>query len=102
MIVEFLDSNFDNLLGFELTIIDFFSDWCPPCKMLAPVIKKLAEINNDVVIGKLNTSSNPHITSRFKVNKLPTIIFFKQGKEIQRIFGFQNEAKLQKMINELK
>lgn len=102
MLLEFCDYNFDSLLGSELTVIDFFSTWCGPCNMLTPVLKSVADKNTDVTIGKLNVVENQEVANRFKVNIVPTIVFFKEGKEVKRVIGFQTEAKLQTLIDGLK
>lgn len=104
MIVEFTDYNFLSLLSAtnRLTIVDFWSPWCRPCNMLNPVIKSLAEKNPDITIGKVNTVENSSLTEQFGINAIPAILFFKDGKLVRQLLGFQSEQQLQKHINELK
>jgi len=85
-----------------LVVIDFWSPWCSPCNMLNPVIKKLAENNTDITIGKLNTVENTGVAGRYGIDAIPTILFFKNGKMVKKILGYHNEAVLQRYINELK
>ena len=103
MLLEFTEHNFGSALSSHgLAVVDFWSPWCGPCNMLTPVIKRLAENNSDVMVGKLNTSENPSLTTQYSVNAIPTILFFKDGKVVKRLLGYQSEAQLQKCVDELK
>jgi len=104
MLVEFTDYNFSSLLpaSNRLTIVDFFSMWCRPCNMLTPILKKLAEKNKDVTIGKVNTVENSFLTEQYNIQAIPAILFFKDGNLVKQLLGLQTEAQLQKHINELK
>jgi|SRR5581483_2211664 len=100
MLLEFTDHSDLDIKG--LTLIDFWSPWCKPCNMLSPIIKNLAEKNEDITIGKLNTMENPALTKKFNINAIPTILFFKDGVLVRKLLGYSTEAKLQEHINELK
>lgn len=103
MLLEVTEHNLDSVMAKSgLVIVDFWSPWCSPCNMLNPVIKQLAENNADVTIGKLNTIENGAACRRFRVDAIPTILFFKDGNLVKKILGYHTEAKLQQMINELK
>jgi len=83
-------------------VIDFYADWCGPCQMAAPIIDKLAdEFEEKVLIGKLNVDENQEIAQRYGVMSIPTMIIFKNGKEIDRRIGFPGEAGLRNMVEEL-
>ena len=83
-------------------VIDFYADWCGPCQMAAPIIDKLAdEFEKKVLIGKLNVDENQEIAQRYGVMSIPTMIIFKNGKEIDRRIGFPGEAGLRNMVEEL-
>ena len=69
------------------TIIDFYADWCGPCKMMAPIIDKIAEENNDVKVGKLNVDEGQDIAMKYNVMSIPTIIVFENGMEFKRFVG---------------
>jgi len=72
----------------KITVIDFFAEWCMPCLMLAPVIEELADkLSNKIAVAKINIDDNSEIASRFHVMSIPTIVIFKEGKEIDRIVG---------------
>lgn len=104
--VNLTDENFESeILNFSgFAIVDFFSMWCSPCNMLMPVFERLSMSpqNTDIRFGKLNTAENLGAARRFGVDAIPTILFFKDGKLVKKLLGYQNENALQKCINELK
>lgn len=72
----------------KLVIVDFYADWCGPCKMLAPVLDELSEENTDSIdIYKLNVDDEPDIAKKFSVSTIPTLISFKEGGEHKRLVG---------------
>lgn len=69
-------------------LVDFWADWCPPCKILSPVIEDLAkEWKEKVTVIKINTDQKPEIASKYAINSIPTVILFKNGKEVKRTVG---------------
>lgn len=103
MLLEVTDHSFDSTVSANgLVIMDFWSPWCRPCNMLTPVLKSLAEHNQDVTIGKINTAENGGIAPRYGISAIPTILFFKDGSLVKKLLGFHTEAQLQKLINDLK
>jgi len=99
----FTDGNFQNevLGGTSPVLVDFWAEWCGPCKMLAPVIERIAESNQGkVVVGKMNVDENPGVPQKFGIQGIPTLILFKGGSEVQRLVGFQSQEAIQKVINE--
>jgi len=102
MLLEFTDQNFDNEILKSLVVVDFWNPWCSPCNRLNPIIKSFSEHNSDVVVGKLNTIENPRITTQLRVDAIPTIMFFKDGKLVKRLLGLHSEQQLQTYLNELK
>ncbi|MBP7280781.1 MAG: thioredoxin [Leptospiraceae bacterium] len=78
-------------------LVDFWADWCAPCKMLSPIIAELASIwKGKVTVIKINTEEKPEIARHFAINSIPTIILFKNGKEVKRISGAMPLAQLQR------
>jgi len=70
-------------------LIDFWATWCPPCKMLAPIIEELAsDLDGRLKVGKVDTDSNPNIRDSFGINSIPTLVLIKSGQEVQRLVGF--------------
>jgi len=87
-IVVLSNRNFNPVTKSGLVLVDFWAAWCGPCKMMAPVLNEVAEEAGDsVTIAKLNVDHNPDLSQRFKIRSIPTLILFKEGKEIQRYMG---------------
>ena len=89
MLVHFSKEGFDKALNEKgLMMVDFWADWCGPCKMLGPVIDDLAkQYEGKAIVGKVNVDEEPELALRYGVMSIPTIIFFKDGKEIDRKVG---------------
>ena len=87
--IHFNKESFDKALkDGKLTLVDFWAVWCGPCQMLGPVIESLAEkYEGKAVVGKVNTDEEPELAIRYGVSNIPTVIFFKNGKEIERLVG---------------
>lgn len=97
----FTDENFEQeaLQGDQLAVVDFFADWCGPCKMMAPIVEELAESYKDQVkIGKLNVDNSPATAAKYKVMSIPTIIFVKNGNVVETIVGVVSKAQLEEKI----
>lgn len=87
----------------KLVIIDFFATWCGPCQMLAPVLSNLdKKYSEEVEIYKVNVDEAQDSAMRYMVTSVPTLIFFKDGEEIERQIGYIEEEELAKMIEEMK
>ena len=81
-------------------LVDFWAPWCGPCKMLAPVVEKVAGALGDrMTFVKMNTDENPSIAGEYQVSGIPCLILFKGGKAVDRIVGFVNEATITSMLN---
>jgi len=81
-------------------LVDFWASWCMPCRMLAPTIEKLAEENQGKLkVCKLNTDENQNISAQYGIQGIPTLIVFKEGKEVGRIVGVMPKEKLQEKLD---
>lgn len=78
----------------KITIIDFYADWCGPCKMMSPVIDEIAEESDSVKVGKLNVDEAQDIAVKYNVMSIPTIIIFKNGKEDKRFVGVTSKGNI--------
>ncbi len=87
--IETTDGTFDeNIKKHSVFILDCWAEWCPPCKMIAPFIEKLAEEHKGkVVFGKMNVDENKQIPSKYKIMSIPTLLVFKNGELIDTIVG---------------
>ena len=103
MEVTITSENFKSLKsGDQPLVVDFWATWCGPCRMVAPIITKLAEkYDGKVVIGKCDVEENEELASEFGIRNIPTILLFKDGDVIEKIVGAQTEAKLDEMIQKL-
>ena len=102
MATEFTDANFaaEVLQSDKPVLVDFWAPWCGPCKMVGPIVEKLAkELAGSVKIGKLNVDDNPAMAQEYGVMSIPTMILFKGGKAVGTTMGFQPEPKLREFIS---
>tara|TARA_E500000331_G_scaffold305064_1_gene308549 strand:+ start:104 stop:427 length:324 start_codon:yes stop_codon:yes gene_type:complete len=89
-VIEFNDSNFDSevLKSDKPVLVDFWAEWCGPCKMIAPSVEKISEEYSDKLkVGKLDVDSNPNISSTFGIRSIPTLLIFKNGAPVDQIVG---------------
>ncbi|MCM8759036.1 MAG: thioredoxin [Candidatus Omnitrophica bacterium] len=88
--------NFEEVVNSNsLVLVDFYADWCGPCRMMAPIVEELAkELEGKVLVAKLNVDENPDIAARYQIFSIPTFIIFKDGKPDQRIVGAVGKAGL--------
>lgn len=94
---EITEANFQKevLESSEPVLIDFWADWCTPCKMLSPLVDQIAEeYQGKVRVGKLDADANPDVLMRYNVMGLPTLMLFKGGEAVERITGYQPKDKI--------
>ena len=90
MALELTDSNFNDLVikSDKPVIVDFWAEWCGPCRMVGPIVNEIGEDYKDrAVVGKLDVDSNPEVTQRFGIRNIPTILFFKNGEVADKQVG---------------
>ncbi len=90
MAIEITDLNFEEIVlkSNKLAVVDFWAEWCGPCKMIAPVISELSEQYKDkAVIGKVDVDNNPAITAKYGIRSIPTLLFFKNGQIVDKVVG---------------
>ncbi|MEM1518153.1 MAG: thioredoxin [Nitrososphaerota archaeon] len=98
--IDITDKDFDKFISrYPLVVVDFWADWCMPCRFLAPIVKELAkEMSGKVVFGKLNVDENPVTSSKFGIMSIPTLIIFKDGRPVDAVVGALPKSKLHALI----
>ncbi len=99
--IVFSDSDFEEkvLKADKPVLVDFYADWCRPCKLAAPIIEALAgEYKDKVVVGKVDVDGNTQAAGKYGVMSIPTVIMFKGGEEVERKVGFVGRAGYEEMI----
>jgi len=103
-IVEITDQNFADTVESAngLTVVDFWAEWCGPCRMVAPIVEKLAEDYGDqgVKVGKLDVDHNLEVTTRFAVRSIPSILFFRDGEHVDTVVGAASRETLESKVQE--
>jgi thioredoxin 1 len=102
-VVIVTDSEFDStvLQSERPVVLDFWAEWCQPCKMLAPTMEEIAgEYEDKVKIGKLNVDDNPNTATKYGIRGIPTLLFFKGGKVVQQVTGVKSKPEIKKIIDE--
>lgn len=87
--IEITDANFNEVINTDKPVlVDFWAEWCGPCKMIAPVVEELAgDYDGKAVVGKLDVDSNPEISAKFGIRSIPTLLVFKNGEIVDKQVG---------------
>ena len=88
-VLKLTANDFDSAVRSGTVLVDFYADWCGPCRMVAPVVEEIAGERPDVSVCKVNVDESGELAVRFGVASIPTLIVFKDGKEYRRIVGFR-------------
>ena len=105
MALQFTDANFETevIKSDKLSVVDFWAEWCGPCRAIGPVIDELSkEYTGKVNVGKVNVDENPQISMNFGITSIPAILFIKGGQVVDKLVGAQPKANFVKKIEALK
>lgn len=99
-VLKLTTENFEQevLQSAQRVLVDFYADWCGPCKMMAPVIEEVAGEVEDVKVGKLNIDENMEIAQKYGVMSIPTLIVFQNGQEVKRDLGAKPKSAVLDML----
>lgn len=80
-------------------LVDFWATWCGPCKMIAPIVKEIAdEYDGKILVGKVNVDEEPDLTMQYNVSSIPTLMVFKNGQLVNRAVGYREKDEILKML----
>lgn len=97
-VININSSNFDEIIKSGVVVVDFFANWCGPCKMLSPIIEEVSNEMNDVVFAKINVDESSDIAGKFSVMSIPTLIIFKDGVSVSKNVGFLSKSELKEFV----
>ena len=99
-VINTTKANFESevLKSDKPVVVDFWASWCGPCQMLHPIIDEIAQKVDKIKVCKININDEPELTEQYDVMSIPTLLFMKEGKIVQRTQGFQSKAEILKMM----
>ncbi len=91
--------NFNEVVASDKTVlIDFYADWCGPCRMVSPIVDEIAEENPDILVGKINVDDEPELAMEFSVSSIPMLVVMKDGKIVDQSVGARPKAQILEML----
>jgi thioredoxin 1 len=95
------DGNFDQTIsGGKPVLVDFWAEWCAPCRRIAPTVEELAtDYDGKIVVGKMNVDDNPNTPFKFGIRGIPTLLLFKGGQVVEQVVGVTDKVSLKKVID---
>jgi thioredoxin 1 len=102
MAIDVNDANFEDVVikSNKPVIVDFWAEWCGPCRMVSPIVKEISEeYSEKVIVAKLDVDSNPSVSARFGIRNIPTILFFKNGQIVDKQVGAVPKSTLVNKLN---
>jgi thioredoxin 1 len=103
MVLEVTDDNLSSVLtDNQITVLDFWAEWCGPCRMLSPIIDEVSEgLDSSISVGKVNVDVNPEAAAKYGIRSIPTVLFLKEGKVVDKFVGLQSKDQILERINNL-
>ncbi len=95
------NNNFDSVKNSDqLVLLDFYADWCGPCRMVSPIVDEIAEENPQILVGKINVDNEPELAGAFGVSSIPTLVVMKHGEIVQQSTGAKPKPQILAMLEE--
>lgn len=101
-IIHAKEENFNEIISKDLVLVDFFANWCGPCKMLSPILENLASSREEIKIVKVDVDECPALARTYGVMSIPTLLIFKNGKLLESRTGFMPESEIINWLQNLK
>ena len=93
------EDNFQRVRDNEgLSLLDFYADWCGPCRMVLPIVDEIASEREDLLVGKINVNDNPDLAREFGVMSIPTLVVMKNGKVVNRVSGARSKSQILDLV----
>jgi len=97
-VIKVTKDNFEEITGSKTVLLDFYADWCGPCRMVAPIVDEIAEERTDITVGKINVDDEPELAEAFGVVSIPTLVVMKDGKVANQSAGARPKAQILAML----
>ena len=98
-VISINKNNFEEIRnGDKPVLLDFYADWCGPCRMVSPIVDEIAEERDDIVVGKVNVDNEPQLAEQFEVFSSPTLVVLKNGKVVNQSTGARPKAQILAML----
>jgi thioredoxin 1 len=96
---ELNEKDFDEFIASGNAVVDFWAEWCGPCKMMSPEFDKASKNMKEVKFGKVNVDGNQELAGRFQVMSIPTVLFFKDKEQVERVSGALSASEIEERAN---
>ena len=97
-VIKVTKDNFEEITGGKIVLLDFYADWCGPCRMMAPIVDEIANERSDVTVGKINVDDEPELAQAFGIVSIPTLVVMKDGKVANQSAGARPKAQILAML----
>ena len=97
-VIKVTKDNFEEIIGGKTVLLDFYADWCGPCRMVSPIIEEIANERTDITVGKINVDDEPELAEAFGVVSIPTLVVMKDGKVANQSAGARPKAQILAML----
>lgn len=99
-VLKVTNNNFEQVKNSDKTVLlDFYADWCGPCRMVGPIIDEIADENPDILVGKVNVDEEQQLAQAFSVMSIPTLVVLKNGKVVSKSMGAKPKAQILSMLD---